>query len=307
MTDREELEAAFCWEREDEVPRRPEMTEFRRRYRLHQARWRERHGHPIGSQPIAPKGKPSRPAGSRLPLDYARETGANFVTPGALEAARQRTSMIEPNQSIDHQRIWADLLWSPSVALNLFGDLAADSELADLAVRALWPDAPGGVVDLRFSHSPGWLDPAYLNSLRAFDAAFLLERGILAVDVKYHERAKAETPRPDNLERYLGVAKKSGAFAPSAVHALEGRSELAVMWLEHLLLLSMLQHESARWTWGRYVVVLPAENRDMADLCERYRELLADQSTFATLTIEQALGAGVLPAADTLQERYLPT
>ena len=51
------------------------MTEFRRRLRYHQARWREANGHPIGTQPIVPRpGKPVRPVGSRLPLDYARET-----------------------------------------------------------------------------------------------------------------------------------------------------------------------------------------------------------------------------------------
>ena len=37
------------------MPRRPAMTEFRRRLRFHQAQWREAHGHPIGTQPIAPK------------------------------------------------------------------------------------------------------------------------------------------------------------------------------------------------------------------------------------------------------------
>lgn len=306
MATRQELEAAFCWERDDEVPRRPQMTEFRRRYRLQQARWRERHGHPIGSQPIAPKGKPSRPVGSRLPLDYARETGANFVTAKALAAARERMSASEPNQSIDHQRIWADLLWSPAVAFNLFGDLAADLELADRAVHAWWPDAPGRVVDVRFAHSPGWLDPAYLSSLRSFDTVFMLERGVVAVDVKYHERAKAEIPRPENLERYLAVARRSRAFGPGATDKLEGRSELAVMWLEHLLLHSMLQHESGRWTWGRHVVVHPADNSDVAELCARYRELLAGESTFAALTIEDLFDSGMLPAADTLRDRYLP-
>jgi hypothetical protein len=37
----EELEAARCWEADDRVPRRPEMTEFRRRLRYHQSQWRE--------------------------------------------------------------------------------------------------------------------------------------------------------------------------------------------------------------------------------------------------------------------------
>lgn len=187
----QELEAANCWEADDRVPGRPQMTDFRRRLRYHQARWREAHHHPIGSQPIAPRrdGMPLRLVGSRLPLAYARQTGANFLTAGALEAARARTSITEPHQSFDHQRLWADLLWSPTLAFNLFGDLAADLELADRAVHAWWPDAPGAVCDVRFAHSPGRFDPAYLGSLRAFDAAFVLDlgdgtRGIVALDVK---------------------------------------------------------------------------------------------------------------------------
>ena len=225
----EELEAAHCWEADDHVPRRPAMTEFRRRLRYHQARWREANGHPIGSQPIvaATRRKPARPVGSRLPLDYARETGANFLTAGALDAARARTSVVEPHQSFDHQRLWADLLWSPAMAFNLFGDLAADLGLADRAVHTWWPDAPGTVSDVRFAHSPGRFDPAYLNSLRAFDAAFVLDlgdgtQGIVGVDANYHERGKPETPKPSNLWRYLEVAERSGVFRPGAVDERQG-------------------------------------------------------------------------------------
>src|SRR5438876_7711914 len=124
---KEVLEAAHCWELDDRVPRRPEMTEFRRRLRYHQAQWREAQGHPIGSQPIAPKpGGVARPVGSRLPLVYAKETGANFLTPGAFDAAEARLSAKEPHQILDAQRVWADLLWSTTVSYNLFGDLAAD-------------------------------------------------------------------------------------------------------------------------------------------------------------------------------------
>jgi hypothetical protein len=203
-------------------------------------------------------------------------------------------------------------LWSPTLAFNLFGDLATDLERADRAVHRWWPNAPGKVSELRFVHSPGWLDPAYMNSLRTFDAAFVLDRddgtrAIVAVDTKYHERAKAEIPKPQNLRRYLAVARKSGAFAAGAIDAVKGRSELAVMWLEHLLLYSMLQHASGEWSWGRYVLVYPSGNPDMADLCGRYRALLADESTFGSMTLEELLDAGALPRATTaaLRERYL--
>jgi PD-(D/E)XK nuclease superfamily protein len=308
-----ELEAAHCWEADDRVPGRPGMTEFRRRVRYHQARWREANGHPIGSQPIVPKpGKPVRLVGSRLPLDYARETGANFLTADALAAARARTSVTEAHQSFDHQGLWADLLSPPALAFNLFGDLAADPALADRAVHTWWPDAPGTVREVRFAHSPGRLDPAYLNSLRAFDAAFVLDlgdgtQGIVGVDTKYREWNKPEIPKPGNLWRYLQVAERSGAFAAGAVDAVKVRSELAVMWLEHLLLLSMLQHPSGAWAWGRYVVVHPAGNTDIADACGRYRKLLAGQATFSSMTLEELLDAGALPArtAAALRDRYL--
>jgi len=312
---KEELEAAHCWEAVDRVPRRPQMTEFRRRVRYHQSQWREAHGHPVGSQPIAPKpgGRAGRLVGSCLPLAYARETGANFLTADALDAARGRTSIIEPHQSFDHQGLWADLLSSAAMAFNLFGDLAADLRRADRAVHAWWPDAPGTVCEVRFAHSPGWLDTAYLNSLRAFDAAFVLDvddgtQGIVGLDTKYHERIKPETPKPSNIRRYLEVAETSGVFEAGASDAVKGKTDLAVMWLEHLLLLSMLQHASGTCTWGRYVVVHPAGNTDFVDACNRYRDLLADPSSFSSMTVEEILDAAALrsPTVTALRERYIP-
>jgi hypothetical protein len=311
---RQELEAVHCWEEDDRVPGRPEMTDFRRRLRYQQARWREANGHPIGSQPIAPSrdGEPVRLVGSRLPLVYAHETGANFLAAGALDAAKARTSIIEPHQSFDHQRLWADLLWSPTMAFNLFGDLAADLGLGDRAVHAWWPDAPGTVCEVRFAHSPGRFDPAYLNSLRAFDAAFVLDhgdgtRGIVGLDTKYHERMKPETPKPSNLRRNFEVAEKAGVFKPGVIDVLKGRTDLAVMWLEHLLLLSMLQHVSGTWKWGRYVVVHPAGNTDFAEACARYRALLADDSTFSSITLEELLDGGALPPpmVAAFRDRYI--
>jgi hypothetical protein len=311
---RQQLEAAHCWEADDVTARRPAMTDFRQRTRYEQARWRVARGHPIGSQPYVarPGGPKPRPVGSRLPLVYAQETGANLVTRAALAAARARTSFTEPRQSFDYQRLWADLLSSEALAFNLFGDLAADPHLANRAVHAWWPDAPGTVSAVRFAHSPGRLDPAWLNSLREFDAAFELQcsdqtRGIVAVDVKLHERLKSETPKPENLWRTVTVAERSGVFAPGAIDAVKGRSELAVMWLEHLLVLSMLQHPGGRWRWGRYVVVHPAGNPDIVEECVRYRSLLADESTFGSVTIEELIESAVLPAATIteLRERYL--
>ena len=311
---RQELEAAHCWEADDQVPRQPKMTEFRRRLRYHQAQWREANGHPIGSQPIAPRPEvgPARLVGSRLPLDYARETGANFITAGALDAARTRTSFIEPHQSFDHQRLWADLLWSPATAFNLFGDLAADLGLADRAVHTWWPDVPGTVGDVGFAHSPGRLDPAYLGNLVAWDVGFVLDlgdgtQGIVGVVTAYNEVNRRQPPKPSRLPRYREITDRAGFFGPRAIDAVNG-TELIHIWLAHLLVLSMLQHPSRAWRWGRLVIVHPAGNSDFADACSRYRALLVDQSTFASATVEELLDGAILPAQTTaaLRDRYLP-
>ncbi len=89
VPDSQELRAAHCWERTDRVPDDPVMTVFRRRARLSQAKWREKHDFPIGHQPIA-GGPGSRELGSRIELNNARETGANLITRLARKAARDR-------------------------------------------------------------------------------------------------------------------------------------------------------------------------------------------------------------------------
>jgi hypothetical protein len=308
---KEELEALHCWEAEDHVPRRPELTEFRRRLRYHQAQWREANGYPIGSQPIAPRpgvGQ-TRLVGSRLQLDYAKETGANLLTAGALDAARARTSIIEPHQSFDHQRLWADLLSSVAMAFNVFGDLAADLELANRAVHTWWPGVPGTVSDVRFAHSPGRLDPAWLGNLVDLDVGLVLDlgdgtRGIVGVVTAYHDVNRRQPPKPSRLPRYREITAKSRAFGPGAIGAVNG-TELIHIWLDHLLVLSMLQHPSRAWRWGRLVVVHPAGNTDFADACSRYRALLVDPSTFASATVEELLDANVIPAT-ALRDRYLP-
>jgi hypothetical protein len=312
---KEELEALHCWEADDHVPRRPELTEFRRRLRYQQARWRAANGYPIGSQPIAPRPEvgPARPVGSRLPLAWARETGANLLTAHALDAARARASTSERHQSFDHQRLWADLLSSVALAFNLFGDLAADLGLADRAVHTWWPDAPGTVGEVRFAHSPGRLDPAWLGNLVAFDAGFVLDlgdgsQGIVGVVTAYHAVNRRQPPKPSRLPRYREITDRSGFFGPEAIDAVNG-TELIHIWLDHLLVLSMLQHPSRVWHWGRLVVVYPAGNTDFADACSRYRALLVDQSTFASATVEELLDANVVPAhtATALRDRYLPS
>ena len=99
----------------------------------------------------------------------------------------------------------------------------------------------------------------------------------------------------------------AGTFVVDGVDALLRRSDLCELFLEHLLLLSMLQQPDRSWTWGRFVLVHPAANVEVIDQIERYRSFLADETSFDSMTVESLVHGAWLPAASAAQlaERYL--
>ncbi len=225
---RKELEAAHCWEADDEAPaggddrvpppgalppgavaRDPRLS-----HRLAADRAAPRRQGTASRQPAPARLRTRERRQLRHETSVRRGAGADCPSPNATRA-------------IDHQRLWVDLLWSPTLAFNLFGDLSGDLERArpggaHVVAACAWHrqrDPPRSLA--------GLLDPAYLNSLRAFDAAFVLEirggaRGVIGVDTKYHERNKSETPKPENLRRYMAVASAPARSAPGAIDALKG-------------------------------------------------------------------------------------
>jgi hypothetical protein len=312
---REELKRLHVWENVDRVARDPVMTAYKRRARYHQAMWREQHGHPIGTHHVPARGdRPAtaRPLGSRIPLEYGIHTGANFLSSAARDAVSDRLANPQPHEMLDEVRLWSDLLSSMPMCFNLFGPLWADIDVAQQAISTLWPDALGTMRSVRFEWSPGRRDPTYLGNRSAFDAAFLLDldnagKGVIGVETKYHEHAAVEKPpRPDRLRRYREVTEESGVFVAGSTNRIVG-TELQQLWLDHLLVLSMLQHPSGRWQWGRFVLVAPSRNSSFSTACERYRGLLVNQASFVTLALEDLL---IVPAlSPTLQaaitERYV--
>jgi PD-(D/E)XK nuclease superfamily len=254
---RTELRFAHCWFDTDRVPHDPATTAWKRTARLRQARWREAHGDPIGTEPYA-GGDGATLVGSRLDFDFAKGSGANFLSSNIIAAVNARLAASEPGQTLKEDRLWADLLSSMPPCFNLCGELHADSDLADKAVRAWWPDSPQRRVAVRFEHSPDRSAPLFLGNKSALDVAFEISDGtlgIIGVETKYHEHAKAEAiPKPKALARYEQVTKLSGIFTPDWRTAIVG-TDLQQIWLDHLLVLSMLQHPSKRWSWGRFVLV----------------------------------------------------
>ena len=99
---KENMEANYCLEKVDKVSGDPETTAFKQQARLHQSLWRKKKGLPIGSQPMQPKaGTKPRKLGSRIDLQYAKKTEANFLTNAAKDAVRHRVSNPEPKQTIN--------------------------------------------------------------------------------------------------------------------------------------------------------------------------------------------------------------
>ena len=309
---REELEPIGCWFAADDVDKGGPMTDFKRRARLHQARWREANGHPMGSQKI--KGT-TRRVGSRMDSAYAKQTMANFLSAGVRQAMIDRLRKKEPLQTFNTDLLYSDLLSSLPLSFNLFGELAMDPRRAQEAMRAWWPDVGATSVSVRMQHSPGRDDPRYLNDRTAFDAAFYYENGagrraIIGVSTKYSEHAsKEKAPAAGRLDRYEEVARKSKAFVPDWRDLVVG-TDLQSIWIEHLLVLSMLQGRgSARYAEGRLVLVVPQGNVSFRDAAARYTGALADTSTFEVRTLESLTAAadGVLPERllNDLRHRYL--
>lgn len=309
-----DLSAHYCREKADAVPGDSETTLFKRQARLHQALWRESAGFAIGSQPMRPKpGQSARPLGSRIDVDLARQTGANFLNDEALRAVHDRLAKPQPHQTLDDDRLFCDLLSSMPMCFNLFGVLQADLTIADRAVHAWWPDVPGRVRAVHFEWSPGRrLQGEYLENRSAFDVAFELElkdggRGVLGVETKYHEDCKPERPPSDDRRRrYTEVSLKAGIIKLSGIQKIIG-TDLQQIWLDHLLALSMTQHPSRKWAWAGFALVHPARNPSYARAVDRYRSLLQDAGAIRVSTIESLLSAGVIPpkAAAAFSKRYL--
>jgi hypothetical protein len=326
MTLDTELRAHKCYEQVDRLRDDPETTRFKQMARLHQALWRESKDYPIGMQPMRPeskakprlKAKPKaevkpRKLGSRMDVDFALESGTNFLNEDIRRAVRDRLAHTQTHQTLYEDRLFADLLSSMPMCFNLFGVLQADLALADRAVHTWWPDVPGRVCAVHFEWSPGRrLEGEYLENRSAFDVAFELElpgnkRGVLGVETKYHEDCKAEkVPSDERRKRYLNVARESAVFKESAFEAIMG-TNLQQIWLDHLLALSMTQHPSKKWSWASFVLAHPARNPSYARACTNYMTHLNDTTSIRVSTLESLISAGVLPPAisSAFTDRYL--
>ena len=308
------LNAHNCFEPSDRVSKDPESTYFRRRTRLHQSLWRESKGFPIGTQPIKPKkDQQARLLGSRIDLEFARESLGNFLSDITKQAVLSRINNPEPKQTLYEDRLFADLLSSMPMCFNLFGPINQNLELSNDAINYWWPDAPGKVSSIRFEWSPGRQIPGkYLENRSAFDVAFIIDldngkKGLLGIETKYHEYCQKEPmPSEKRINRYKYVASETGLFSDKTIKNILG-SPLQQIWLDHLLALSMLVDNSGKWDWVKFVLVFPSKNPSYRKVAKEYSTQFNSHPSFEFRSVESLLDNPNYPssAREEFRTRYI--
>jgi hypothetical protein len=228
----------------------------------------------------------------------AAQTGATFLTPAIRDHALQALLFREPGALWNEDRLWANLLSSQALTLNLLAPLATDLALASRVWRRLLPGFIQDVTALRFEHSPGRFDDAYFGDGTALDALIEGvtpdgEAAVVTVELKFVEglSGPAATPRA----RYVEAAQASGLYrdAAGAILARPGFEQLR---REHVLTDLMLRHGLA--SRACFVLIAPQLNRRAQAVATRYRAELVDPAgagdaavSFVNLTLEAVIAA----------------
>ncbi len=261
---------------------------FQRRARVLQALWREEQGFPCGEHR---RGDTTRPLGSRLPMPWAQETLANFMTERTRAVVRQE--VCDPLRSAGKlygkPRIFNDLLSSQPLCFNLFAELRFDLRLASAVIADLTGGRFTKVRTIQFEHSPGRGDPRYTGDRSAFDV-FLECRtpsggpGFIGVEVKYHEDLRGGAG--EHHARYDEIAARMACFAPQASAALRS-APLQQIWRDHLL--AGVTRYVDSYADALFVLLYPHDNGRVRDAVRAYEACLSDATSFAAWTLEDFL------------------
>ena len=198
----------------DQVPGDATTTAWKRAARAHQNRWRQLHGWPPGLRPSRQEDDGRERIGSRIDLDFAKRTKANFLHPDVATAVERRVASPQKHQTLDETRLYSDLLSSMPLCFNLFGPLATDAELAADVVRRWFPDrCPSDArVQVEFELvPPGRADAEWLGDRTAFDAVIFIEAkdrcSLIGVETKYHEHPTFRSELQTHPTYRSGIAR----------------------------------------------------------------------------------------------------
>ena len=238
------------------------------------------------------KGFECKKYGNYLKLDFAIESGANFLTKEIFELVKHEVA----NKHIDRKviqepRIWNNLLSSQPLAFNLFGELKLDLGLATLVFRDLYPERQiDNVTAIEFEYSPGRGNIKYTGDSSAFDVFIEYEniqheQCFFGIEVKYAEDLN-DAPA-EHKDIYTTIAEKSGVFEMTNLPRLKAKP-LQQIWRDHLLALSLFITNDD-YAVGDFIYLYPSGNLNCEVGVEAYKTTLYElgETYFKPLTMEK--------------------
>lgn len=237
--------------------------------------------------------------GNYLPLDFAKDTRANFLT-------NRIGDIVEENVKnsaglIKEPRIWDNLLSSQPLAFNLFGELTSIEglKIATKLFKKLINKNIEKVTKIKFEYSPGRRKIKYTNDRTAFDVFVKYDtnegkKGFIGIEVKYSEHMydKPDKIKLDNkvktANRYKQIAKDSGLFQDESINKLM-YSNIHQLWRDHLLALSMFISNND-YDIGDYLILYPKDNYQCINTINKYVKTFQQEigkSYFIGLTMEE--------------------
>jgi len=257
-----------------------DKTEFASKARLLQSIWRVEKGYDFEKY------------GNYLKLDFAKKTGANFLTKRIFEIVKFEieNKHIE-GKVIKEPRIWNNLLSSQPLAFNLFGELKHDLELATKIFQNIYPNRDiNSIITIDFEYSPGRNNIKYTGDRSAFDVFIvytneLNQKCFFSIEVKYSENLNDE---PSNhRESYEVISEKSNIFNLSEIPKLKEKP-IQQIWRDHLLSLSLFVTNSD-YSLGDFIYLYPTGNTECKSATSLYQSTFNNsvENYFKPLTMEK--------------------
>lgn len=173
----------------------------------------------------------------------------------------------------------------------LFGALVKDLALATRLARALWGDRIAEVTAVRLEYAPSPAS-AYLDDRTAFDALMEYvteegERGFVGIETKLSEPFSQRHCDGEAYRRWMTADSPWRPDAHERVDAIVHNQ----LWRDHLLAWAMIQRAGSPWSEGRLLVLHHPIDQHCARVVDGYRELLRDDETFESRTLDDVVRA----------------
>jgi hypothetical protein len=257
-----------------------DKSEFASKARLLQSIWRTENGYEFEKY------------GNFLKLNFAKETGANFLTRKIFNIVRSEVKNKHVERKvIKEPRIWNNLLSSQPLAFNLFGELKCDLNLATTVFKELYSERLiNEIVAIEFEYSPGRGDTKYTGDSSAFDVFIkykndLNQKCCFGIEIKYAEDLNDKPST--HKESYVNISEKSKIFRMSNIQKLKEKP-IQQIWRDHLLVLSLFVTNSD-YEIGDFIYLYPSGNKNCEIGIEKYKSTFNNsvETYFKPLTIEK--------------------